>query len=190
MKKQLANEQKHNPFAFKNNRRILTKDYKIKKKTELCSSYQETGACKYGNNCAFAHGEHELQKKVHVPSMYKTKLCQQFHTTGKCPYGHRCQFIHSENIGDLIKKDTNVKKQVSYAQMLRENATCLNDRIKSSHNPYLNEFNLVYKELIPRLPVFNEITCEPVQETVQDKMIQSLKMVESQYLDQEITIQM
>jgi hypothetical protein len=68
-------QDKFNPFAFKNNRRMLTKDYKIKKKTELCSSFMQTGSCKYAENCAFAHGESELKKKVHVPSMYKTKLC-------------------------------------------------------------------------------------------------------------------
>lgn len=59
-KKNGTNEHKFNPFAFKNNRRMLTKDYKIKKKTELCSSFLQTGICKYGDSCAFAHGEHEL----------------------------------------------------------------------------------------------------------------------------------
>lgn len=150
-------ELKQNPFAFKNSRRLLTRDYKIKKKTELCTSFKSTGTCKYGDNCAFAHGEHELQKKVHVPSMYKTKLCQSFHFNGYCPYGHRCQFIHSENLGGLLKlhhEQEEIRCQISFSQMLSENAACISERIRSSHNPYLNEFNLVYKQMNSRLSVF------------------------------------
>jgi len=153
-----------NPYGFKNNRRLLTRDYKIKKKTELCSSWKSTGNCKYGISCAFAHGEHELQPKVHVPSMYKTKLCHQFHFQNYCPYGHRCQFIHSNKLGSLIQKkqtdeeELDLKQFISYKQMLKENKDCLMDRIRSSHNPYLNEFNLVYKNFNSRLSVFKNIT--------------------------------
>lgn len=64
-----------NPFAFKGNGRIMSRDYKLKIKTELCKSWVKTKTCPYGDTCAFAHGEHELQKKKHVPSRYKTKLC-------------------------------------------------------------------------------------------------------------------
>lgn len=71
-----AQEKSQNPFAFKGNGRILSKDYKIKVKTELCKSFVKNGTCTYGDSCAFAHGEAELQKKKHVPSRYKTKLCQ------------------------------------------------------------------------------------------------------------------
>jgi hypothetical protein len=83
-------QKSQNPFAFKGNGRILSKDYKIKVKTELCKSWMKTQTCTYGDACAFAHGESELQKKKHVPSRYKTKLCQQYHETGDCPYGERC----------------------------------------------------------------------------------------------------
>uniref|UniRef100_A0AAY4AKJ3 mRNA decay activator protein ZFP36 n=2 Tax=Denticeps clupeoides TaxID=299321 RepID=A0AAY4AKJ3_9TELE len=63
-------------------------------KTELCSRYAETGACKYAERCQFAHGLHDL----HVPSRhpkYKTELCRTFHTAGYCVYGTRCLFVHS-----------------------------------------------------------------------------------------------
>lgn len=156
-----------NPYAFKNNRRLLTKDFKIKMKTELCSSWVETQTCKYGDNCAFAHGEDEIRKKVHVPSMYKTKLCQQFHESGVCAYGVRCQFIHSQNLGEVLQKqqeelkpDFDLKKMLSYSQMLSDNAMCIKERVVSSSNPYLNEFNLIYKDVNMRLPVFEQITSE------------------------------
>ena len=50
----------HNPFAFKDNGRIMSKDYKIKIKTELCRTFLTDKICPYGDTCAFAHGDHEL----------------------------------------------------------------------------------------------------------------------------------
>lgn len=62
-------------------------------KTELCKNWQ-TGTCKFGSKCAFAHGSEELTEKKHLPSNYKTKVCKQFHEELYCSYGERCQFIH------------------------------------------------------------------------------------------------
>lgn len=63
-------------------------------KTELCRPYEESGECKYGDKCQFAHGGHELRNLVRHPK-YKTELCRTFHTVGFCPYGPRCHFIHN-----------------------------------------------------------------------------------------------
>lgn len=62
-------------------------------KTELCRSFTETGTCRYGHKCQFAHGQHELRPVVRHPK-YKTETCKKFATTGHCPYGTRCRFIH------------------------------------------------------------------------------------------------
>jgi len=62
-------------------------------KTELCRSFSETGVCRYGHKCQFAHGEHELRATLRHPK-YKTEFCKRFATTGNCPYGPRCRFIH------------------------------------------------------------------------------------------------
>lgn len=35
-------------------------EFKQKAKTELCKFWMTTHQCKYGDSCAFAHGEHEL----------------------------------------------------------------------------------------------------------------------------------
>lgn len=51
---------KLNPYAFRSNGRIISKDYKLKIKTELCKSFMETGSCPFDDKCAFAHGDHEL----------------------------------------------------------------------------------------------------------------------------------
>lgn len=63
-------------------------------KTELCRPFEESGSCKYGDKCQFAHGIHELRSLSRHPK-YKTELCRTFHTIGFCPYGPRCHFIHN-----------------------------------------------------------------------------------------------
>ncbi|KAM7413239.1 hypothetical protein PAMA_020558 [Pampus argenteus] len=71
-------------------------------KTELCRGFQETGSCKYGNKCQFAHGEMELRGLYRHPK-YKTEPCRTFYNFGYCPYGSRCHFIHEEKIsGGLL----------------------------------------------------------------------------------------
>lgn len=62
-------------------------------KTELCRTFSETGRCKYGAKCQFAHGQAELRSLSRHPK-YKTVLCHKFFQHGDCPYGSRCHFIH------------------------------------------------------------------------------------------------
>mmetsp|Transcript_18852 Transcript_18852/g.28082 ORF Transcript_18852/g.28082 Transcript_18852/m.28082 type:complete len:395 (+) Transcript_18852:202-1386(+) len=62
-------------------------------KTELCRSFQDTGNCRYGSKCQFAHGRDELRPVLRHPK-YKTEICKTFHSRGSCPYGKRCRFIH------------------------------------------------------------------------------------------------
>lgn len=68
-------------------------------KTELCRSWIETGLCRYGHKCQFAHGEHELRPVLRHPK-YKTEICKTFSTTGSCPYGPRCRFIHTASTSE------------------------------------------------------------------------------------------
>ncbi|XP_067317648.1 mRNA decay activator protein ZFP36L1-like [Anolis sagrei] len=63
-------------------------------KTELCRTFEESGSCKYGAKCQFAHGSGELRGLSRHPK-YKTEPCRTFHTSGICPYGARCHFIHN-----------------------------------------------------------------------------------------------
>lgn len=71
-------------------------------KTELCRSFEETGFCKYGEKCQFAHGTNEMKCLPRHPK-YKSELCRTFHTSGFCPYGMRCHFIHSEDESKLTE---------------------------------------------------------------------------------------
>jgi len=62
-------------------------------KTELCLSWAETGTCRYGPKCQFAHGKQELRPVLRHPK-YKTEICKTFNSSGQCPYGKRCRFVH------------------------------------------------------------------------------------------------
>ncbi|KAJ1564203.1 hypothetical protein HK096_009142 [Nowakowskiella sp. JEL0078] len=74
-------------------------DREIKKvnlyKTELCRSWEETGYCRYGSKCQFAHSETELRQIDRHPK-YKTEMCKTFWEKGTCPYGKRCCFVHTD----------------------------------------------------------------------------------------------
>eukprot|EP00002_Diphylleia_rotans_P026508 TRINITY_DN528_c1_g2_i1.p1 TRINITY_DN528_c1_g2~~TRINITY_DN528_c1_g2_i1.p1 ORF type:complete len:397 (-),score=71.92 TRINITY_DN528_c1_g2_i1:346-1536(-) len=73
-------------------------------KTEMCRSFEETGSCRYGSRCQFAHGIHDLRVVERHPR-YKTDICKTFIEKGFCAYGKRCRFSHSavhENIVDTV----------------------------------------------------------------------------------------
>jgi hypothetical protein len=38
----------------------------MRKKYEICKNFVETGECKYGEKCLFAHGEHELYNPLKI----------------------------------------------------------------------------------------------------------------------------
>lgn len=88
-------------------------------KTELCRSFEETGHCRYGGKCQFAHGHDELRSVNRHPK-YKTEICKTFHTVGTCPYGKRCRFIHTPRpISDspLISLDKEISNLVEPQQL-------------------------------------------------------------------------
>jgi len=79
-------------------------------KTELCRPFQESGTCKYGDRCQFAHGVEEIRTLVRHPK-YKTELCRTFHSTGFCPYGPRCHFVHNpEEAREAVKSAAKFRK--------------------------------------------------------------------------------
>jgi len=90
-------------------------NYEMKKKTELCRTFQLGMGCPYGAKCSFAHGVHEIRQKVLIPTNYKTSLCQQFYTKGYCNYGPRCQFQHRQDINTKIQEN---KVKIGYHQIV------------------------------------------------------------------------
>lgn len=92
-------------------------------KTELCRPYQESGTCKYGDRCQFAHGVEEIRTLVRHPK-YKTELCRTFHSTGFCPYGPRCHFVHNPEEAREAAKPCKTRKD-----------SCKNDSRKDQSPP-------------------------------------------------------
>jgi len=88
-----------NASSAQNQRSVNSSRYK----TELCRPFEESGSCKYGDKCQFAHGYHELRNLSRHPK-YKTELCRTFHTIGFCPYGPRCHFLHESETAESSPK--------------------------------------------------------------------------------------
>jgi len=65
----------------------------LRYKTELCRTFEESGICRFGETCTFAHGFAELRAVPRHPR-YKTEPCRTYHTLGYCQYGARCHFVH------------------------------------------------------------------------------------------------
>ena len=151
-----------NYYNEKRNRDELN-NYRMKWKTEMCKYWEMYGKCKYGNNCAFAHGESELNKRK-LSFNYKTKPCKQFFELGYCSYGIRCQFSHKNSDfirqkklsdGDIINYNNN---KVSYLKIIKEFLADNNKEI--SHELIIR----------PRLKTFENITSCTLQESVNSRL--------------------
>lgn len=59
------------PHSFVFHEIIL--DFTYRYKTELCKSFTETGICRYGVKCQFAHGKEEIRPILRHPK-YKTEV--------------------------------------------------------------------------------------------------------------------
>lgn len=125
-----------------------------KYKTELCKTYSQTGSCKYGYKCRFAHGEQELIPRKRS-SFYKKRICKTFMEKGFCLYGQRCEFIHNDEVFKHLKRPYLFDK-VFFIKMF-----CGNN----------NDSNCFSR----RLPVFEEITSKYQENFIIDEKIPSSK---------------
>ena len=133
-------------------------NYILKWKTEICRYWEMYGECKFGDNCAFAHGDSELKQRK-ITFNYKTKPCKQFFELGYCSYGSRCQFSHKKE-EDLKNPKNNIKEkkeEVSYLKIIEE---------------LLSEDNQISHELVkrPRLMTFENITHCTLEESENSKL--------------------
>jgi len=100
-------------------------------KTELCRAYEETGKCKFGDECIFAHGEEELKPRVDRHPKYKTRICRTFWEQGECPYGKRCCFIHTER--DITHPDDFSVFEAQMQQQQFSNSLSASSILSGSH---------------------------------------------------------
>ena len=124
-------------------------NFKTKWKTEICRYWEIYGDCKFGDNCAFAHGDAELKKRK-MTFNYKTKPCKQFFELGYCSYGSRCQFSHK-------KENENENNDISYLKIIKE---------------FLSSEKEISHELlkIPRLMTFEKIIESTLEESEKSKL--------------------
>ena len=161
-----------NKFSRKNKRKkepfkTCAADFKVKYKTELCKYFEINGYCKFGDNCAYAHGKENLRSKVTNTTAYRTKKCTQFFEMGYCPYGNRCQFAHQLQ-SNIINNPYD--KKMSYSKILE---------IISKVENIENIKKLVEK---PRLKVFREIVDDKNNKsTLLDDIKELLRDNESNY---------
>jgi hypothetical protein len=132
-------------------------NFKTKWKTEICRYWEIYGECKYGDSCAFAHGDSELKKRK-LTFNYKTKPCKQFFELGYCSYGCRCQFSHKKE--DFNKENGNSSDNevnFSYLKIIKE---------------FLSEDSQISHELVkrPRLMTFEKITSSTLEESEKSKL--------------------
>lgn len=116
---------------------ITSKQYHINKKyilykTEICRSHSETGFCKYGNKCQFAHDLSEL-RNVNRHPRYKTETCKTFWEEGSCPYGTRCCFIHVKNennktLNEVICDDKRQENSIEIINLINKPISIINNR--------------------------------------------------------------
>lgn len=107
-------------------------------KTELCKHFTESGNCRYGSKCQFAHGEEELRGVLRHPK-YKTTRCKAFVSTGKCMYGSRCRFIHARHPGDADQRFMDFSNGGDLRDNLSSTASESDDQDKDLLvNPYGN----------------------------------------------------
>jgi len=148
-----------NPSNFKG----TASDFKRKYKTELCKFYELTGTCKYGDNCAYAHGKENLRAKVTNTTAYRTKKCIQFFENGYCPYGNRCQFQHQLK-NNIVNNPYDT--EMSYKKIL--------DIISKFEN-VRNVMKLVEK---PRLSIFKEIAPDSQEDEIKSTLLDDIKKLE------------
>ena len=157
--------QPRNPIldnSYYYNEREYTEEYnnfKTKWKTEICRYWEIYGECKYGDSCAFAHGDSELKKRK-MTFNYKTKPCKQFFELGYCSYGCRCQFSHKKEGSSKWEKNeigNSSDNEVSYLKIIKE---------------FLSKDDEISHELVkrPRLMTFEKITSSTLEESEKSKL--------------------
>lgn len=71
--------------------------FNLRAEEKACYEFQETGTCRYGDNCKFSHYVDEMLTNQTAVSKIKTKYCGNLKKYGRCAYGQDCIFAHNES---------------------------------------------------------------------------------------------
>ena len=153
-----SNEDKEENVYNKKSYKSNANDFKVKYKTELCKYYEINGYCKYGDNCAYAHGKENLRSKVTHSTYYRTKKCVQFFNNGFCPYGNRCQFAHGLKTNIV---NNPYDRNMSYSKTI--------ETLSKLEN--VENIKVLFEK--KRLPIFEEIS--PNYNGIKSKLFDDIK---------------
>lgn len=134
-------------------------DYKTKWKTEKCHYWELDGECKFGENCAFAHGDKELKQKINYNISYKTNPCKQFFEEGYCNYGIRCQFSHKKSV---YERYHNIKPKAKFKNIIY--TKIINGLVSKGQV----DKNVVER---PRLDIFEKLAPSSKDDIVQNRLL-------------------
>jgi len=99
--KDIKKDRKKRDFTVRKQRKKVQQKNKSLHKTELCTHWTLTSACKFKGKCYFAHGLEELRKRTRVRN-YKIQPCVDCPTEGgRCMFGTRCNYCHP---GEAIRR--------------------------------------------------------------------------------------
>lgn len=153
-------------------------------KTELCKHFMDTGNCRYGTKCQFAHGETELRGVLRHPK-YKTTLCKVFASEGACSYGDRCRFIHEKTDAnpseEIIVQSATLtplgKPRVAPVLMHRRSSSGID--FSAFQASKLQDYNFTSATEESVVPTLADLDLTKLTELMEDKM-------ETMSLDEEI----
>ena len=116
-----------------------------KYKTSLCNNFSQTGQCKFGDNCKFAHGDQDLRMGQDGPQQgFKqnyggynnnnsgggggfqqyggSQPCRFFQQYGNCKFGDECKFSHDggEQMGQQQQQMQQQQQQMQQMQQQQQ----------------------------------------------------------------------
>jgi butyrate response factor len=77
----------------------------------VCKNLVETGQCRFGNKCKYAHGVDKLHRR------WKTTKCDDFSNPSGCAYGYLCGFIHRKSKAEMIEFFAKRFKMIQWEKM-------------------------------------------------------------------------
>ena len=106
-----------------------------KYKRDICKNWRDTGFCRFGDACNYAHGLEEMravdrltEDKLKAHEIFKTQNCRAFWKGKFCQYGKRCQFRHEHRGFEKIHKHFYMDKlaaiQYTSSDILAESNDC------------------------------------------------------------------
>jgi hypothetical protein len=148
-------------------------NFRMNYKTEMCRNWLKLGHCEFDQECAYAHGHHELVQRPVVHKNYKTKMCRKWHETtpGQCSYGDKCQFIHDEPQRSFEEADRRLAKmglKFFDVQDVTEAAT-----LKSSTAAAETQFTSIFENTKFVEPCAPQVDFSAIEQNIENEILNS-----------------